>query len=158
MRVNPISAKQAEEQSAGFEPWKAGDYDFNVYDASEEVSTEGNEMIKLTLHVLNPEGQRRTVFDYLVNTEKGQWKVRHCAEAIGMLPQYERGEMETIDIVGRMGRLKLRLKPASGQYPARNSVGDYIPLPAAHQTPVVARPSAARVKAPAGDIDDDIPF
>jgi len=163
MRVNPISAEQAEEQSGGFEPWRPGDYDFNVYEASEETSANQNEMIKLTLHVLNRDGQRRTVFDYLVNSEKGQWKVRHFAEAVGMLQQYEAGQMEPHDITGRSGQLKLKIKPAKDQYPAGNQVNDYIPLPAsAHSTqarPTSAAPAARQqVKAPAHDIDDDIPF
>lgn len=163
MRVTPITAEQAEEQSSGFEPWKPGDYDFNVHDAWEETSNGGNEMVKLTLHVLNRDGQRRTVFDYLVNSEKSQWKIRHFAEAVGMVPQYEAGEMEPHDIVSRVGRLKLKTKPATGQYAAGNAVADYIPAPAAaRQTqprpaPVERRPAPASAGT-ARDLDDDIPF
>lgn len=159
MRVNPITAEQADEQSGGFEPWRAGDYDFNVHDASEEVSEAGNEMVKLTIHVLNPEGQRRTVFDYLVNSDKAQWKIRHFAEAVGMVAQYEAGEMETADIVGRMGRLKLRIKPAQGQYATQNAVNDYIPLPkSALQPKQHHHVSSAKQPTTARDLDDDIPF
>lgn len=166
MRVAPITAEQADEQSGGFEPWRPGDYDFNVYDASEETSATGNEMIKLTLHVLNRDGERRTVFDYLVNSDKAQWKIRHFAEAVGMVPQYEQGDMDPHDITGRVGQLKLRIKPAQGQYSAQNAVNDYIPMPAAPREaarravpPTAVRPPTRQAAtASARDLDDDIPF
>lgn len=156
MRVNPISAEQADKQANNFDPWPRGEYDFSVYDASEETSDAGNEQIKLTLHVLNRDGQRRTVFDYLVNTEKAQWKIRHFAEAVGVARQYETGELQVADIVSREGRCKLRVKPAQGQYQAQNAVEDYLGSALAHAATSTRQP--VRAKAPAGDIDDDIPF
>lgn len=159
MRIDkPISEKEAE--GSGFTPWKPGDYDFEVHDASEERSSTGNDMIKLTLWVFNDEGNKRTVFDYLVNSEKAQFKIRHFADAIGRIADYERGELDVNDIVDRTGRLALRIKPASGDYPANNSVGDY--LPQKEDAPRATRPasrSAARPEpARPRDLDDDIPF
>src|SRR5580658_7361799 len=98
MRVTPISAEEADAQSVG-DPWPAGEYDFTVHEASEAVSNSGNEQTKLVLHVYNRAGQQRTVFDYLVNTAKSQWKIRHFAEAVGMVRQYETGDMPTHQMV-----------------------------------------------------------
>ena len=92
MRVTPISAKEADAQGSSILP--PGDYDFKVYEASDDVSSSGNEQIKLTLHVFNPAGAHRTVFDYLVNTQKAAWKLRHFAEATGLASQYEVWEMD----------------------------------------------------------------
>jgi uncharacterized protein DUF669 len=162
MRIDkPISEKEAE--SSGFTPWRPGDYDFEVNDASEERSSStGNDMIKLTLHVFNEDGNKRTVFDYLVNSEKSQFKIRHFADAVGLIASYERGELDVNEIVAKTGRLKLRIKPAQGDYPANNSVGDYIPRGDLPEK--VTRP-AARPSAPASaatrvnvDLDDEIPF
>jgi len=158
MRINPITEKQANEQAGGFEPWPAGDYDFMVYDASEETSSAGNDQIKLTLHVQNRDGSRRTVFDYLVNAEKAQWKIRHFAEATGMMRQYETGDIKIHDIVNRMGRLKLRVRPARDGYAAQNQVGDYI---AADPSAPAARPASRPAQQPATTaetLDDEIPF
>ncbi len=158
MRVNPISSEKANEQSAS-DPWPAGDYDFSIAEASEEVSAaSGNEMIKLTLHVLNRDGNRRTVFDYLVNIDSGQWKIRHFAETVGLVKQYETGEMEPRDMVGRAGRCKLRIKPAQGNYSAQNAVGDYLPASTPYAAPVSRPASRQKAAAGGGDIDDDIPF
>lgn len=164
MRIDkPISEKEAE--GSGFTPWRPGDYDFEVFDASEERSSTGNDMIKLTLHVFNEEGNKRTVFDYLVNSEKAQYKIRHFAAAVGRIADYERGELDVNDLVQKTGRLSLRIKSASGDYAANNSVGDYLPLSdeARHTTrSAAARPASTPARQPARapqTIDDDsIPF
>lgn len=156
MRVTPISADEANEQAVG-EPWPPGDYDFMVQEASEGVSQAGNEQIKLTLHVFNRAGQQRTVFDYLSSAPKAQWKVRHFSEAVGMVRQYETGDMPVREMISRPGRCTLRIKPAEGQYSAQNAIKDYIPPTAS--APLAQPRPAARTPAMAGsDIDDEIPF
>lgn len=157
MRINqPATKEQAD--AIGFEPWKPGTYDFEVKDATDEVSrATGNEMIKLTLHVFNADGDKRTVFDYLVNSEKSQFKIRHFAEAVGLTHHYEKGELDCYDIVSKTGRLTLAVKPAKGEYPAGNSVRDYI---ASEIAPPVRSetPAARQPKREMADIDDEIPF
>lgn len=159
MRVTPITSEQADEQSVG-DPWPPGEYDFTVSEAVEGTSqASGNEQIKLTLHVFNRQGQQRTVFDYLSSAPKSQWKIRHFAETVGMVRQYETGEMPVHEMLGRPGRCKLRVKPADGQYSAQNAVNDYVKNYGAEQT-IKTRPesSADRKKAPVRDFDDEIPF
>lgn len=159
MRVTPITAEQADEQSVG-DPWPAGDYDFKVHEASEGTSSAGNEQIKLTLHVFNRQGQQRIVFDYLSSLPKSQWKVRHFADTVGMVRQYETGDMPVRDMVGRPGRCKLRIKPADGQYSAQNAVADYLGAKQA-ETGIAWGPARQPVRAAAPqkrDLDDEIPF
>lgn len=163
MRVPHITAHDADKAASEFGLWPPGDYDFEVYDASEETSAAGNEQIKLTLHVFNTEGARRTVFDYLVGTQGMAYKIRHFAEATGIVAQYEKGNLMPSEIVQRTGRLKLRIKKGTNGYPDQNAVQDYIK--AGDRTSDIKIPSAAYhkpasrgVKSPAGDIDDDIPF
>lgn len=164
MRISkPATAEEA--NAGGFDPWPAGQYGFTVKDASEEISAAGNEMIKLTLKVFNLDGKERTVFDYLLAAEEAQWKVRHFAEAVGLIEQYTAGDLDINEMVDRSGELKLRVKPAQGQYPAGNQVGDYIPMEdrpdrvgGAASKPEIAPPkTATRAMAPAG-LDDEIPF
>lgn len=170
MRVTPITPEQADEQAVSFDPWPPGDYDFTVYEASEGFAqSSGNEQIKLTLHVFNRQGAHRTVFDYLSSAPKAQWKVRHAAETLGLVRQYETGEMSPKDMIGRPGRLKLRIKPADGSFAANNAVADYLgtkPVEAVNTAPRVRQPEPVRasgVREPAQVgggriIEDDIPF
>jgi len=163
MRVNPVTEEQANEGAGSFEPLKPGEYDFSVFQAEDAVSAAGNEMLKLTLHILLGDGKHRTVFDYILSSESGAWKCRHFASSIDVLTDYERGELDPEFLGGRVGRLKLKIKPANGQYPAGNQVADYLPREAQSHVPqrtaAINRPSApSRMKVAAGDIDDEIPF
>jgi hypothetical protein len=170
MRITPISAEKANE-GGGFTPWKPGDYPFEIHDAADDVSkASGREQLKLTLYVFDPDGNRRTVFDYIGADEKSAWKARHLAEAVGVVQQYEAGELDPFDLVGKTGDLKLRVKPAQGDYPANNAVQDYIakngeakasPRPATLR--VDNRPAAPARPANGGTTggvldDDSIPF
>ena len=155
MRVTPIDDKTAD--ASGFQPWSAGEYGFEVKDCSEEVSSTGNEMIKLILAIYNQDGAARTVFDYLLSTDKGQWKVRHFCKAIGILAAYEAGNLDVNDIFGKSGRCKIGIRPARDNYAAQNQVLDYLGE-AERQTALPVTRPAASVKAPAQDIDDEIPF
>ena len=166
MRLNHVATAEEANASGGFAPWPAGDYDFEVHDASEELSkASGREQIKLTLYVFNEDGNKRTVFDYLGSDEKSAWKVRHFCEAIGLLDDYESGELDVRDIEGKTGRCKLRVKSAQGNFPAGNQVGDYLgthsaaPKAARSSSPPPSRPApTARQRVPVDDLDDSIPF
>jgi hypothetical protein len=169
MRIpTPVSKEQAD-AGGNFEPWPIGEYDFEVNDAADDVSkASGREQIKLTLHVFNEDGGKRTVFDYLGSDEKSQWKVRHFCEAVGLIRHYEKGELDVYDITGKTGRLHLAVKRATSEYPANNTVRDYIAM--AEQPARAVRPAAraaaptrpaARPAAPmksAHELDDEIPF
>jgi hypothetical protein len=156
MRIEkPISQKDAD--ASGFEPWRAGEYDFTVQAAEETTASSGNDMIKLTLHVFNEAGRHRVIFDYLVNSEKVQYKIRHFADAVGLTRQYESGELSEDDCVERSGRLKLGIKPANGNYPAGNDVRDYLPRKAG-DAPVADRPAVRQKAKAVADLDDEIPF
>lgn len=152
MRVTPLSEKEADDQSANL--WPDGEYDFEVKEASEETSNAGNDMFKLELWIYNQEGGRRIVFDYLVSSEKSAWKIRHFAASCGLLPQYEAGQLIESEIVGRTGRCAIATQPAKDNYPAKNVVRGYVKAAATSRASV----PSSRAKAPAGDIDDDIPF
>lgn len=125
-----------------------GIYGFEIIEAKDEVSRAGNEMIKLTVHVFD-DGQPVTIFDYLM--EKVAYKLRHAAEACGLLSDYEHGLLNAADFEGRTGRCKVVIqKDKSGQYPDKNGIADYLKADA---TSAPARP-----KAPAADLNDEIPF
>ena len=147
MRVNPKTEQEI--ASAGLLP--AGDYGFEVTSAEDKVSKAGNEMVELKVKLFGPDGDT-TVFDYLIDGERSAFKVRHFAEATGMLGQYERGDMPAHLMVGKTGRCKVSItKDKSGQYPDKNGIADYIK---AANAPAPSR----RPVAPPQDLDDDIPF
>ena len=101
----------------------AGNYRFRVTEATDEVSKKGKEMIKLKLHVMDPETNRQTfVFDYLM--EAMAHKLRHFCEAVDMLEKYESGTLTPADCNGTEGELELIVEH-KGHWPAKNAVKDY---------------------------------
>lgn len=166
MRLDKVMTKEEADAGSNGAVWRAGTYDFEIHDASEEISKAGNEQIKLTVWVFDAQGERKTCFDYLGATEKVQWKTRQFCQAVGLIAQYESGELDVNDIAERTGKLKLGIQK-SPEYGDQNKVLAYLEAP--EEAPRVARPAAARPAAgvaparqPAaprgGDLDDEIPF
>lgn len=142
MRFEPKTAAEIDE--AGL--LEAGVYDFEVMEAEDTTSKAGNDMVALVLRAENAEGRGFKLLDWLVATEGGAYKVRHFAEAVGLLAEYENGDMPAGVMIGKTGRAKIAVKPAEGQYRAKNTVADYVPGGAEN---------APRTKEL---LDDEIPF
>lgn len=141
MRVEPKTEAQVSEAGN----WPRGTYDFEVADAAEKTSKNGNDMVELVVSVVDKEGKSKKVYDYLVSTDGAAYKVRHFAGATGMIKDYEAGLLNARDMIGKTGRCEIIIKKAQDGYPAKNQISDYI-----------CEDSDAKPKA--GEIDDEIPF
>lgn len=158
MKFQPISADEANKASNKFALWPRGTYDCEIVEASDEISKNGNEMIKLRVKVFSQDGgDSRTVFDYLL--EAIPYKVRHAAEAFGLVAEYDNGTLSGFDFQGRTGQCILFIqKDKTGQFGDKNAVADYVPAKAS------AAPSAHRIAPPqmggstGASLDDEIPF
>lgn len=152
MKFTPKSEQEIAEENL----LTPGVYGFEIVDAEDTTSKAGNDMIKLTVHVFAEDGSPVTIFDYLM--EKVAYKLRHAAEACGLIGEYESGTLDAFDFKGKTGRCKIVIqKDKSGQFPDKNGIADYIKSDAVQERSA-ARPSS-RVKVPAGDdLEDSIPF
>lgn len=140
---------KTEEEVNAFSITPEGVYDFEIISAFDTTSKAGNDMIKLMINFYDKEGNLKSIDDYLL--EAMAYKLRHAAEACGLLKKYESGELEADDFVGKTGKFKLgiskgKAKPDGGTYPDKNDVKDYI-----------VDTKAAKAKAAAA-VDDEIPF
>jgi hypothetical protein len=119
---------QTEAQIAASKLWKRGVYEFEIVDAFEKLSKSSNRpMIELRVKVTGPNGSR-TVTDYLV--EKRAEKLRHAAEACGLIEKYNKGTLTNLDFQKKRGKLKLGIeKDKSHTYPDKNVVVDYVTGP-----------------------------
>ena len=154
MRFNPLSEEEAAAQSADL--LSDGQYDYEIREATEEVSkASGADMLKLEVWVYAATGDRRLVFDYLVNSERAAWRLRSFAESCNLLEQYKTGSLMVADIVGRTGRCQIATQKADATYPAKNIIKGYVKAKATGAPPSPRKP----VPAGAGtDLDDEIPF
>ena len=148
MQVKPKTEKEIAEANL----WPAGIYDFEIIEAEEATSKNDRDMIAMRVRVYHPDGSPATLRDWLVDDDRMAYKVRHCAEACGLLVEYEKGVLLARDLMGRTGKCKVGIqKDRNGQYPDRNSISDYVVGEKAGNAPA----PAARKVAP---IDDEIPF
>lgn len=147
MRFTPKSEKEINEERLLPE----GNYPFEISAAESKKSKSGNDMIEILVRVYKPDGKFILVTDYLM--EKMLYKLLHCCQACGLEGQYNQGLLEADMFIGKTGMLKLKVDP-EGQYPAKNSVKDYIK-------------DAGKVEIPKDNIDkltgkddleDEIPF
>lgn len=121
MNFKPISQQDA----AGMQLFPKGEYTFEVLEGEDKTSQAGNPMIELKIRVTNREGAIREVKDYLLE----QWpvKLRHAAEACGLVDQYDSGELVGADFIGKTGKLKLTIeKDKNKKFPDKNAVVDYL--------------------------------
>lgn len=139
-----------------------GIYDFEVQAAEHTVSkSSGKEMIKIALRVWGDSGGTNLVNDYLMGGGM-LYKLLHFCSATGLMAHYEAGTLCADDCIGHCGKVALKLEPA-GQYPAKNSVKDYVVDKGEKATANAPRATVATThnapKPITEDADDqDIPF
>lgn len=147
MKVQPRTEKEIAEANL----WAEGIYEFEVVTADDHISKAGNDMIKLSVRLHRDDGATTTVDDYLMDGDRTAYKVRHFAEAVGMLTQYERGNLDPREMTNRAGRCKVRIqKDKNGQFPDKNGIADYVKRDTA---PIGGDPRPIPPIA-----DDEIPF
>lgn len=132
-----------------------GEYDFEVVKAEDAVSKKGNEMIKVNLKVFHGEGFQ-FVTDYLM--EAMAYKLRHFFETVGMIDAYNAGSVQSADLVGACGKVRIDIEPASGEYAAKNTVKDYGSKAAKKAERDAAMPAFIRQAEEESDKDGEIFF
>lgn len=145
MKFQPKSEKELAEANL----WTKGDYAFEILESEEATDKNGNDMLKLKVKVFKEDGKSQNIFDYVSGTWM-EFKLRHLAEAAGKLIDYEGGELNAYDLVGKTGWCKVGVSvDKSGQYPDKNSINDYYPD---------GKPNGSTNKKAVEQDDSDIPF
>ena len=126
MKFQPKTEQEIQESGL----WPAGEYNFEIIDSEDAVSSNGNDMIKIKVRIFNPEGKSIILFDYLL--EAMAFKLRHCAEACGIIDKYNSGNLRAEDFMAKAGMLMLEIQNESSdkktgkKYPKKNFIADYI--------------------------------
>lgn len=121
MKFNPKS----EEEVKNLGLLEKGNYAFLVKNATEQVSKQGNQMIKLTLIVWGEDGREHKIFDYLM--ESMEFKLHHFCYSIGLGEMSEKGEFDCEKVIQKQGECKIYIKEdKTGEYLPKNSIADYI--------------------------------
>ncbi|MFA6080749.1 MAG: hypothetical protein WC753_04735 [Candidatus Gracilibacteria bacterium] len=132
-----------------------GTYKFQVKEVTREISkTSQNAMLKIRLSVKAENGDIANVTDYLVNTPKMLFKLKHFLESINMPHLYTQGNFDPQVLVNKVGYANIGIQKGnpkddgSGNFPDKNNVKDYV-----KSIEAVVKPVAKPVP-----VFDDIPF
>lgn len=120
MKVTPKTEKEIVELNLLPNGW----YPFTIGEAEEKTSKAGNDMIALNVKVYKGEG---FVFirDFLMDTEFGAGKLRHCADTCGALADYEGGTLAAELLLDREGFVKIGVEKGKNGYSDKNKIIDY---------------------------------
>ena len=122
MKFKPKTEKELAEANL----WPNGPYAFEILEAEEKTDKNDNPMFALKVKIFKDSGASQNVFDYVSPTWM-EFKLRHLAEACNLLAEYEQGEMEAYQLVGKTGMCKVNVsKDKTGQYPDKNGIADYL--------------------------------
>ncbi len=129
-----------------------GTYDFEVSETSDKPSKKGKAMYTLKLHVFDENGQARIVYDYIaLGSNFGERKLRHAADACGLIDIYDTGNLKPSDFQDKSGKAQIKQQDGSADYPLpKNVVADYVKRSAEETVATGALPKEVE--------DDEVPF
>lgn len=156
-----IAKEAAKRKKELNEKWllKPGIYDFEVMRAEDQLSSNGNAMIKLKLRVFHDGGEAH-MYDYLVANQEA--KLAAYCDSVGKSEQYDAGEVKAEDMAGDCGRAKIGIedeKPkddGEGNWPAKNKIKYYLPKSEKDGGRKVEKPEPTAAEAAAEK--EDLPF
>lgn len=163
---------KTESELSNFDPFPEGEYPFTVMESEEVASKSAKNAGKLMCKVklcIHGDGEDRHVYDYFADWFS-EWKLKHFCETTGLRDEYAMGEVTPNRNAWqeRTGFVKLIVVPATGNFPAKNEVKDYLPdeeqkiktlEPEAKIDPKTAERGFAKVKAAVTEpTEDDVPF
>jgi hypothetical protein len=91
-------------ETQSFDPLPPGDYVVSVESAKPGKSTAGNPKVSLQVKVIEGEQEGRMLFDDLVLTGKGAFKIRQALKAFGLLDSdQDQVRLDSDDLVGCVG-------------------------------------------------------
>lgn len=140
-----------------------GVYDFEVRSAENKTFQTGSKGILLKCTVFQPNGGEKWIDCNLVFSEKALFQVADFCAAVGLMANYESGNLDARDCEGRAGKCRVGIEEKEGYEPRNKISGFVVPKPAnaaPRSQPQSARvtPAPASTSAPTPSDDSEIPF
>ena len=111
-----------------------GDYPYAIGTVSDAPSkTSGKPMLTLKVEVYPPEGNSKTVTDYIVmGSAYADKKLFELCQSTGLAAQYANGSLQPLDLEGKSGWCKIgsekgrEKSDGSGNFPDKNRIKWYL--------------------------------
>lgn len=152
MLITPKTDEQIEQersqQTSKYQPWPAGTVvDYQIKEATDAVSKNGNDMIKAHIDVYNDKGEVKPITVYF-----GSWNDYHFSRI--NRERYEAGQVDAQDLFGKTGKCVLGIEKGSQKddgtfYADKNNIKEFL-------KPVESvKPSTKKID---DELSDSIPF
>ena len=126
-----LNADWKEKKRDTFTVLKPGKYDFEVIEATEKVSSAGNQMIELKLKVFDGQGGTQRLMDWLVLKETVYFKIVEFCKAVNQGELLDGGQLNAVQCLHRTGVCKVGVETEvddmTKQQRTRNRVEGYVP-------------------------------
>jgi hypothetical protein len=107
-----------------------GNYPFVIKTVEQQKTGSGkNNMLRLELTIATDIGREMVVRDWvMLDLENWTWKLRHLAVSVDLVDEYESGNLDSKDLVGKKGVAKITIGKfeKEGEEVAVNRVVDYL--------------------------------
>lgn len=127
-----------------------GKYFFKTIEAEESKSKDGHPMLVLKNLVTKPNGQKKTIKDWLIASDEMGYKIKHYCDAVGLEAVYSSGQFNASHCCGKTGFLELKISPANDKYDTSNTVKSYVSKNKVNLNQTAQTPKEI--------LDDNIPF
>ena len=119
-----INVDELPESEPDFKPIPAGWYSANITNAELKASSKGGQRISVRYDVIGPSHQGRVVFGNFNVRNNSEEAVRISREQLGQLMRATGlGKLENTDqLIGLQTQIKVKVKPADGEFDANNEV------------------------------------
>ena len=125
-------------------PLEEGICDFEVIQAKEKISKAGNSMIELLLKVTDIRKKQDTLKDWLLDSPKMAFKLKHFWQSVNNSDIYNKGEIYEIEYLNKKGKCTIKWEESKDpNYPSKMRIMDYISIDPANKSLIK---------------DDDLPF
>lgn len=135
-----------------------GDYPFEVLSAEEKdnAKSANGKMFAIKLAVIDGDGKRHLVKDWLGAWNYGLLKIQALCESVGLEEAFATGTLEASDLLGATGTVHTGIGEYNGK--PQVNVKWYVPEPNHGYGKVKPAPVAARVAVPVVVDPNDLPF
>lgn len=132
-----------------------GEYPARIVSAEEKTSKAGNPMLVLELDVYDGDKTKK-ITDYIVlgGEYSADWKISHLLQSAGIADD---GNLDPALLCERNIRVKVKIRPAKGEYDEQNVVDDYVKPEAGDVAAIGAAASAPQVPSARPHLDGDEP-
>jgi hypothetical protein len=154
MQFSAFSDDDIQELTMGQFLLKEGWGEFKIKTAKEVRSKAGNPQMEIEMEVVDENGKKGVIYDYVFYSEAAKWKIVAFCNAIGTLEKLKTGMLLPSDIIGKTGNLMIIHEEWKGE--KKNKVQRYLAV----GKPVDDGFVKSENPAPKGTeiIDDEIPF